>query len=77
MFLFFLLLFVCSSSTLSSESECKLAQVCVSDLTDEDCGPGYVAVPNVTLGRCCPGCVIDTNGSEEGTYVLNIKTSNI
>lgn len=78
MFLFFLLLFVCSSSALSSESGCKLAHVCVSDLTDEDCGPGRVVAPNMTMGGCCPGCVNDPgDGSEEGRYVLYLKISNV
>lgn len=76
MFLFFLLLFVCSSSTLSSVSGCKLAHVCVSDLTDEDCGLGRAVAPNMTIGGCCPGCVIyPGDGSEEGRYVLFLKIS--
>lgn len=69
MFLFFLLLLVSSRSGLTSE--CNLAQVCVSDLTDEDCAPGYVVAPNVIMGGCCPGCVIDTSDeSEEGMFIL-------
>lgn len=70
MFLFFLLLLVCSSSVLSTESGCNLAQICVSDLTDEDCGPGQVVAPNVAMDGCCPGCVIDTGEESEGMFYI-------
>lgn len=78
MFLFLLLSFVCSSDTLSSESGCKLAHVCVFDLTNEDCGPGRVVAPNMTMGGCCPGCAIGTDvGTNEGSYVSCLKISDI
>lgn len=70
MFLFFLLLSLCSKSALSAQSECNLAQVCVSDLTDEDCAPGHVVAPNVIMGGCCPGCVIATSDENDGMFYI-------
>lgn len=70
MYLLVLLIFVCSS--IASSSGCNLAQVCISDLTDEDCGPGQIVAPNQSMGGCCPGCVFDTGTGGEGNFFFVI-----
>ncbi|KAG7296222.1 hypothetical protein JYU34_021332 [Plutella xylostella] len=49
----------------AGDSQCEVAAVCVTDLTDEDCGAGYKMMPNSNIFNCCPRCVLDTEPDPE------------
>ncbi|CAH2091316.1 unnamed protein product [Euphydryas editha] len=50
----------------TSNSKCEVAQVCVTDLSEEECGAGFVLVPNKSIFGCCPGCEIENGGGGGG-----------
>ncbi|CAH2237898.1 jg16701 [Pararge aegeria aegeria] len=49
-------------------NRCEVAEICVTDLSQADCGAGFVVVPNATIFGCCPACRLDdgTGGGEDG-----------
>lgn len=40
----------------TSAPKCEIAQVCVNDLSQEECGDGFIVAPNKAIFGCCPGC---------------------
>ncbi|XP_050351890.1 uncharacterized protein LOC126774413 isoform X1 [Nymphalis io] len=44
-------------------SQCEVAQVCVNDLSQAECGAGLVLTQNFNIFGCCPGCKL---ASEDG-----------
>lgn len=47
---------ICFALLKSVTSQCQVAQVCVTDLSVEDCAPGQILAPNLNIFGCCPGC---------------------
>lgn len=66
-------LFLVLSITYVLTNRCEVAQVCVTDLSQEDCGPGLTLVRNASIFGCCPGC--RQNGIDGEDSGKTIKSS--
>ncbi|XP_045766222.1 uncharacterized protein LOC123867941 [Maniola jurtina] len=47
------------ASVLGNENQCEIAEICVTDLSQADCGAGMTLVRNASIFGCCPACRFD------------------
>ncbi|XP_032520796.2 thyroglobulin-like [Danaus plexippus] len=52
-------------------SKCKIAQACITDLSQSDCDAGSVLVPNTWINGCCPSCTNPDDGGDEDDDDVN------
>lgn len=63
---FYLLLIIITVNYKSNASRCTVAQVCVTDLSQNECGPGVPLTPYASIFGCCPGCGKPSDGDDTG-----------
>ena len=66
LFKYIILLFIINGIyRCNAQSQCEVAQVCITDLSQEDCGAGMQLIQNHNIFNCCPGCGPISGGGNE------------
>lgn len=72
----FLLFFIINLKYKCYASQCEVAQVCVTDLSEQECGAGMQLIDNFRVFDCCPGCGPLSGGGDDdneiGKYFIQI-----